>query len=528
MSFLHLGVGHEPDGRGSYRQDSRQGHGMTAVPVVAGIDTGTSGCKVTVLANSGAILATAFRSYPTYHEHPGWAEQDPADWVRAAHSNLTEALDLARGTAAGPVELRALSFSAPHHVAVLCDTAMKPIRRAIMWTDQRSAGIARATASSHGDLIWRRCGNVPAATWTLPQMQWLRQHEPQVLQSTQRILFMKDFVRHSFCPAHVTDHVDAAGSLLYDPGTRTWVGELLELAGLEESVMPHVVQAQDCVGNLDQTVANSVETSVGVAVLAGSADTAAELLAAGCVTPGDYSLKLATAGNVSHVETTPSAGTETISYPYLVPGTYYLNSATNSAAASFEWLARIFAGATSVSRDFFQRLDQEAAQVPPGSEGLAFHPYLNGERAPHWNPALRASFVGLTSAHERGHMARAVMEGVAMSMREARGPQAPPLSAATLIGGGARSGVWAGIMAAVFKTELRVPEVADSSLGGALLAATHLGWLTDISHAPAFLGDNSAVYAADARSADVYDHAFTRYQRIQQALQPGYDTDYHQ
>jgi xylulokinase len=164
--------------------------------------------------------------------------------------------------------------------------------------------------------------------------------------------------------------------------------------------------------------------------------------------------------------------------------------------------------------------------VPPGSHGLTFHPYLNGERAPHWNPALRASFVGLTSAHGRGHLARAVMEGVAMSMREARGPDATQLGAATLIGGGARSAVWADIMAAVFRAELRVPEVADSSLGGALLAASHLGWLTGLAQTPDFLAVASSRHTPDEQAAGAYDRAFARYQRVQQALQPGYEADH--
>lgn len=499
---------------------------MSPVDVVAGIDTGTSGCKVTVLDEHGTILATAFRGYPTHHLHPGWAEQDPADWVRAAHATLSEALNLSAENG-GPTNLRGLSFSAPHHVAVLCDEDMNPLRRAIMWTDQRSAVIAQETTRSHGELIWQRCGNAPAATWTLPQMQWLQSQEPHVLRATRRVLFMKDFVRHSFCPAHVTDHVDASGTLLFDVNAGSWVPELLELAGLSASAMPRVVAPGEVVGNLPKDVADSLGAASKVLVLTGSADTAAELLAAGAVSPGDHTLKLATAGNVSHVEQTPSPNAlDAISYPYLIPGTYYLNSATNSAAASFEWLARIMASDPHVGREFFEQLDQEASGVQAGSDGLTFHPYLTGERAPHWNPALRASFVGLTAAHGRGHLARSVMEGVAMSMREARGPHAPPLSAATLIGGGAKSEVWAGIMAAVFRAELRVPSVADSSLGGALLAATELGWLTDLSATPTFLGVASTQHPADQDAADAYDHAFSRYQRIQQALQPGYDADH--
>lgn len=500
---------------------------MSAVDVVAGIDSGTSGCKVTVLDQQGTIRATAFQGYTTHHEHPGWAEQDPADWVRAAQVSLVEALRLAAEPSRS-VALRAIAFSAPHHVAVLCDEQMTPVRRAIMWTDQRSAAIAQLTARSHGDLIRERCGNTPAATWTLPQMQWLLENEPNALRRTRQVLFMKDFVRHSFCPAHVTDHVDASGTLLYDPSARSWVPELLDLAGFGSVVMPKVVAAGEVVGHLDKQLTGALGTGSDVLILAGSADTAVELLAAGAVTAGDHTLKLATAGNVSHVERVPSPDAKAaISYPYLLPNTYYLNSATNSAAASFEWLARTIAGHPNVGRELFKQLDHEASRVPPGSDGLIFHPYLNGERAPHWNPALRGSFVGLTAAHGRGHLARAVVEGVAMSMREARGPNARPLEAATLIGGGAKSGVWAGIMAAVFRADLRVPSVADSSLGGALLAAVELRWLATLSATPGFLGVSSTEHAADKEDADAYDLAFDRYQRVQQALQPGYDTDHH-
>lgn len=500
---------------------------MSSRPAVAGIDAGTSGCKVTVLDQRGQILATAYRSYRTHHASPGWAEQDPADWVRAARAGLVEAIARA-GQGGDPVRLLGLSFSAPHHVAVLCDDSGDPVRRAIMWTDQRSAEIAGQTAASHGELIWQQCGNVPAATWTLPQMQWLRVHEPEALSRTRHVLLMKDFVRSSFCAGPVTDAVDATGTMLYDPSRRRWIPELLDLAGLDAAAMPEVVKPTDVVGSISADHARELGVDPDVVILTGSADTALELLAAGCVTPGDHTLKLATAGNVSHVESQRSTTPDTISYPYLLPDTFYLNSATNSAAASFEWLAKTMAGADPVGPELFTSLDDEADKISPGSDGLTFHPYLNGERAPHWNPALRASFVGLTSAHGRGHLARAVMEGVAMSMREARGAQAAPLANATLIGGGARSAVWAQIMADVFRTELWVPQVADSSLGGAMLAATRLAWLDQLSDGPRFLGSAGSRRTPDASSADDYDHTFERYQRIQRALQPGYDADHEQ
>lgn len=498
---------------------------MTSMEVVAGVDTGTSGCKVTIVNEFGRILSSAFSPYTTYGDYAGWSEQDPGDWVRAAHAGLSQALARMKRHSER-AELRALAFSAPHHVAVLCDEKMRPLRRSIMWTDQRSAVVAQRTAGSHGNQIWEQCGNVSAATWTLPQLQWLRQQEPGVLSATRRVLFMKDFVRHSFCAGHVTDHIDASGTLLYNPARRSWVPDLVKLAGLDERVLPQVVQPEEVVGRIDEGPAATLGVRRDVSILADSADTAVELLAAGCVSPGDHALKLATAGNVSHVEQQRSATADAISYPYLIPGTYYLNSATNSAAASFEWLARILGGAPAVGHDFFQQLDREAAQVSPGSDGLTFHPYLNGERAPHWNPALRASFVGLTYTHGRGHLVRAVMEGVAMSMREARGPQGPALSAAALIGGGARSSVWSGIMAAVFRADLRVPEVADSSLGGALLAANHLGWLPSLHDAPSFPVVGSAEYVANNGAADIYDQVFERYQRIQRALMPGYEADH--
>ncbi|MFC7405662.1 xylulokinase [Georgenia alba] len=495
---------------------------MSAIDVVAGIDTGTSGCKVTLLDADGRVRAATYHGYPTHYDQPGWAEQDPRDWVSAARRGLHDALRIS--AAEEPVRLRALAFSAPHHVAVLCDESMTPLRRAIMWTDQRSAATARRTAETHGELIWARCRNVPAATWTLPQLQWLGTHEPDVLRTTRRVLFMKDFVRHAFLPHHTTDHVDASGTLLYAPEDRTWVPELLELAGLSPAAMPEVVAPDAALGTVAPEVAAELGLDADVQVVTGSADTAVELLAAGCVEPGDHTLKLATAGNVSHVEDQPSAEAGVISYPYLIAGTYYLNSATNSAAASFAWLARTLAGGES-DGSFYSRLDDDAAQVPPGSDGVTFHPYLNGERAPHWNAALRASFVGLASAHGRGHLARAVMEGVAMSMREARGTDAPPIPQASLIGGGAKSAVWAQIMADVLRTDVHVRPAADSSLGGALLAAAQLGWLPRLADAPRLVQGTVTTCRPSAADADAYDRAFARYQRIQQALQPGYELD---
>lgn len=460
---------------------------MTDQSVVLGVDVGSGGCKVTCLDRAGLVRSTAYRAYPNRYAHPRWVEQDPRLWVTAAFDACAESLSKASG-AARPA-LAGLAFSGPHHIGVLLDDHDEPVRPAIMLSDQRSGPQSEMLARTAGEHIRARTANLPTPTWTLCHLAWLREHEPSALAATRRLVFMKDYVRAAFTGRWGTDYIDAQGSLLFDIHRREWDADLVRLAGLEPEQLPPVSGPTDVCGELTPAAAQALGATPRIPVVTGTADTAAEALGSGLLEVGDASVKLATAGNTCVVTDHIGASARPLTYEYVLPGTFYRNTATNSAASAFRWFAETFAGAGGLENETvrgrrYAELDAEASRAPAGSGGMTFHPYLMGERSPLWNPQLRAAFLGVTAASDRGHFARAVMEGVAMSVRDAARDHDDRLRGTMrLIGGGSNSRVWAQILADVLGRELVVPRHRDASFGTALLAAHGIGWYASLADA---------------------------------------------
>jgi xylulokinase len=452
---------------------------MATLDLVIGVDVGTSGCKVSVVSRSGRVVSRRTAGYVTRTVRPGWAEQRPDAWVTAAHKALTGALaDLS-----GPerASIRAVGFTAPTHVAVLEDSAGRPVRPAIMWNDQRSAAEARELASSDVDVIGV-AGNAPAPMWTMCQLMWLHRNEPETLRRAQRIVLMKDYVRRSFGVRgpNATDRVDAEGTLLWDAAHAYWSPALLELAGVSGIDLPVVRPPSAVVDMLDPDLGRQWRLPLEIPLVVGTTDTAAEVLACGGTRAGAAVVKLATAGNVALVRQRRTASPRVVTYSHPVPGLCYENHATMSAAESLTWVRTQLLGspgkaAGHLSDNEARDLDDQVSGVRPGCDGLLFHPYLHGERAPLWDAHVRASFLGVTARHTRPHLLRAVMEGVAFSLRDALGPVrlAGPVS---LVGGGARSRTWAQIVSDVLDVDLSVVVDADSSTGAAWCAAVGVGW----------------------------------------------------
>ena len=263
--------------------------------ILLGIDFGSGGCKVSAIDCTGLMLGDASVEYATHYEHPGWSEQDPADWYAAMCLALRK-LE-AKGVKLGNV--RALSFDGSTHNAVLLDGAMKPLRRTIMWTDQRSVAECAQLKERHADWIFKTAYQMPTPTWTLPQMMWLKNNEPDVLKRTKHILFVKDYVRFQVTGVAATDHIEAQGTLFYDMANRRWSSELAELAGLDPAVLPELVSPTDLLGSV--TAKASADTGIpeGTPVVCGTSDSAVEDYGAGAIEPGDCIVKLATAGNVN-------------------------------------------------------------------------------------------------------------------------------------------------------------------------------------------------------------------------------------
>jgi len=483
---------------------------------ILGIDTGSGGCKVTCIDSDGQLVSEASVAYPSYYPHPRWVEQNPEDWIEAAVEGVRRAL--AGFGEKEKREIKAISFSGPHHIAVLMDDRNRVIRNAIMWMDQRSAEEAKELGELHGDRIKRITGNYPTPTWTLCQLAWLRKHEPEALENSRKMVFMKDYVRYRFSGELATDHIEAEGTLFFDVHARAWSEELCALIGLDPAKLPRVQSPLDRSGGLIPEMADRLGLPAGIPIIIGTADTAAELYGCGAIDLGDGVIKLATAGNYAVLSDRYPERRTIISYDHVIDGIVYQNSATNFAAASFRWFKENFykeKEEMTPPGTIYRAIDEEIERIPPGAEGMLFQPYLNGERSPHWDPHLRASFFGCTTRHGRPHFARAVLEGVGFSIRDAsleiEGRVDKPLK---IIGGGSKGGGWIQIMADILNRELEVPKVSDASFGTCLIAAAAIGWYGSLKDAVRNAQTVVRRVEPVPRNVRVYDELFEIYRDL--------------
>ena len=508
-----------------------------------GIDYGTGGCKVTVLDETGKFVGEASTEFTTYHDHPGWSEQEPEDWWTALCASLKKLSE--KGVDLSQIAACALDGST--HNAVLLGADMRPVRRTIMWTDQRATAECEALKAGSGEKVFSTCFQMPAPTWTLPQMMWLKANEPDVMKKVEHVLFVKDYVRYLLTGKAATDYIEAQGTLFFDMKKMAWDPELVELSGLRMSAMPAIIRPTDVVGTVTKEAAAATGLPESCVVVCGSSDSAVEDYGAGAVEPGDLILKLATAGNVNSMTAAAHPHPKTLTYSHIVPGMWYSVSATNAAALCMRWMRDAFYdvdrlrskvevdnGIGNVLRqpqplsstsNWYALMDEEAQSSPIGANGVFFHPYLQGERCPYWDSNLRASFTGVSISSTRGDFCRALMEGVAFSLRDCYRTLEEmrlPVKRIFLIGGGARSKLWSEIVCNVFNRPVAVPTPGDASFGACLLAGTGIGVFADVKDAVAKCLHVERTIEPDPKAALEYDHLFTCYRKIHDALAPVY------
>lgn len=483
---------------------------------VLGVDIGSGSVKLTLLSQKGVISATAGCEYPTRYPQVGWCEQDPEDWCTAFKSAFA---DILKQSGAQKEQIKALSFDAATHTAVLLDENKKVLRPAILWTDQRSKEEVRELKETHLELIMEQAMNAPTTVWTLPQMMWLRRHEPETYGKIRYILFAKDYLRYRMTGSMETDTIDAAGSMFYNVRNECWSRELCEIGGIKEEWLPKLCNPIDQTAPVTGERAEEFGLAEGTKILVGTTDTVMEVFAAGNVEPGHSTVKLATAGRICVVTDRPLDSKFIFNYRHVVPGLWYPGTATASCAASYRWYR------DAIGREPFGELNVPAEQIAPGSDGLMFHPYLNGELTPYNDPDLKGSYTGISSIHTTAHFTRATLEGVAMSLKDCLNTLnglGVEMKRVRIIGGGAKGMLWRQIVADVLGIEMQKVKVDDSSFGTAMLAAVGIGWFDSFAQAAETCVEIDSVSKPNPENVAVYEKLFVKYKAIHDALAPIY------
>ena len=495
--------------------------------ILLGIDFGTGGCKITaVSAVSGDVLGEASVEYFTEFARQGWSEQKPEDWYNA----MCKAIAQVGANGVNLANVRAIAFDGSTHNAVLLDANYKPVRKTIMWTDQRSVKQCQFLRENYCQQIFDTAYQMPTPTWTLPQMMWLKDNEPEVLQKTKHVLFVKDYVRYLVTGVACTDYIEAQGTLFFDMKNRRWSPELVELSGLDFNALPELVKPCDVVGKITPTASRDMGLPEGIPVICGTSDSAVEDYGAGAIEPNDCIIKLATAGNVNVMTSEAHTSPTTLTYSHVIDGMWYSVAATNAAALCLRWFRDAFCGeeklrAEQTGERVFKLVDALAEKSPVGANGVMFHPYLQGERSPYWDADLRSSFTGVSISSNKGDFIRALMEGVAFSLRDCYGSieqMGLPVKRIFLIGGGARGKLWSEIIANVFNLSAAVSLPGDASYGSALLAGVGAGFYSTPAEAVRKCLKFDRTVQPNAEVAQIYSTLFEKYKSIHDALAPIY------
>ena len=436
-----------------------------------GIDIGTSGSRALVLDETGRTVSASADHEPFRSPQTGWAEQDPEDWWRACQIAVRRVLD-ASGTNAAAIQ--AIGLSGQMHGAVLLDDAGAVVRPAIIWCDQRTESECRWIESTLGASRLLELTSNPALTnFTLTKLLWVRAHEPEAWARVRHVLLPKDYVRWRLSGEHAIDVADASGTLMLDVARRSWSREVLDSAGIDRRLLPRVFESTEVCARVSRDGAAAIGVLVGPPIVAGAGAQAAGAVGMGITRPGAVSATIGTSGVVfaatDRPVTDPRGRLHT--FCHAVPGRWHVMGVTQAAGLSLRWLRDLIA---SDGRVTYDELTAEAARVPPGSEGVLWAPYLMGERTPHCDPTIRGACVGLAANHGRGHVVRAVLEGVAFSLRDTFtifSELNVPVDRIVVGGGGARSALWREIQASVYGRAVETIAADEGAAYGAAILA---------------------------------------------------------
>jgi xylulokinase len=476
---------------------------------------------------SGKVVASGSEEHDAFlSPKPGWAEQDPRDWWRACGLAVRKALQSAQLSAD---DVACVGFSGQMHGAVLLDSENEVVRSAIIWCDQRSEAQSQELENLFGrDALIQLTCNPPLTNFTLTKLLWVRETEPGNWSRVAHVMLPKDYVRFRLTGERAIDMADASGTLLLDVTHRRWSTEVLSKSGIDVGLLPALYESSQVCGKVSAAGAEATGLKAGTPVVAGAGDQAAGAVGMGIARAGAVSATIGTSGVVFAATDRPALDPKgrLHTFCHAIPGRWHVMGVTQAAGLSLRWFRDRFGVLSAVQanagRDPYDILAEEASAAPAGSEGAFWVPYLMGERTPHLDPNARAALVGLTASHTRGHVIRAVMEGVAYSLRDTFTifeEMKIPVTSIRLGGGGARSPLWRQIQADVYAHEVEIVAAEEgAAYGAAILAGTGVGAWSSVDEACDKVVRVASRIAPDRAAAKTMKRGYRRYRKIYPAL----------
>jgi xylulokinase len=488
-----------------------------------GIDVGTGGTRALVIDEGGHVISSATEEHqPFASPQIGWAEQDPADWWRACGLAVSKAL---AGGHVSADQIACVGLSGQMHGAVLLDDQANVVRPALIWCDVRTDKQCRDLTEKIGSerLIQLTC-NPALANFTLTKCLWVRENEPSNWSRVRSLMLPKDYVRFQLTGERAIDVADASGTLLLDVAHRSWSKEMLEAAEMDESILPTLYESPEICGRISPAGAVATGLRSGTPVVAGAGDQAAGAIGIGVVSPRTVSATIGTSGVVFAATDSPALdpGGRLHTFCHAVPGRWMVMGVTQAAGLSLRWFRDQFGARVGDQIESYDALMTEAAESPPGCDGLLWAPYLMGERTPHLDPEARAVLVGLTASHTRAHVIRAILEGVAFSLRDTFtifNEINVPVKTIRLGGGGARSALWRQIQADIYGQGVETVEAEEgAAYGAAILAGVGAGAWPSVDAACDAVVHVAGTTSPKAEDSLLMDKAYEKYRRIYPAM----------
>ncbi len=482
-----------------------------------------------IVDERGSVVASGTEEHRAFDSpQPGWAEQSPEDWWRACGIAVKRALE--SGGISGD-EIACVGFSGQMHGAVLLDERDEVVRPALIWCDQRTEQEARWLEEKIGRARLIELTLNPALTnFTLTKLLWVREHEPKNWQRIRHLMLPKDYVRFRLTGERATDVADASGTLLFDVARREWSAEVARLAGIDVAMLPRAYESPEICAQISGDGAAATGLRAGTPVVAGAGDQAAGAVGMGIVRAGRVSATIGTSGVVFAATEKPSMDPQgrLHTFCHAIPGRWFVMGVTQAAGLSLRWFRDTFGAAgADDGRDAYERLTEEADDAPACVEGIFWGPYLMGERTPYCDPNVRAALIGLAASHGRAQIIRAILEGVAFSLRDTLsifGEIGVPVQEIRLGGGGARSKLWRKVQAEVYGREVaRVENEEGAAYGAAILAGVGVGAWKSVDDACAAVVRVAERIQPDAKRLEEMESGYRTYGKIYPALKQIFD-----